>query len=184
MFPNPGRTAEDTIRCGRRSPVRRCSGFRRPPCCPEALIAGFENVHAWLADTPTELNNRMRRIPAVCSVSGAALAQDLRPIAFTPGTEPGLSSGCAVSLCSAFAMVTTPEPNDIDLWLRGSYDEIRSLQRPFEAVRMAVRGPVSLHENPRPRCQIRRASDSSSAWPSRDQVAERESARITGSVTT
>lgn len=40
------------------------------------------------------------------------------------------------------AMVTILEPSDVDVWLRGSYDEVRSLQRPFDAARMAVRGPI------------------------------------------
>lgn len=39
------------------------------------------------------------------------------------------------------AMVTILHPTDIDTWLRGGYDEIRLLQRPFEAERMTVRGP-------------------------------------------
>ncbi len=40
------------------------------------------------------------------------------------------------------AMVTILDHDDIDIWLRGSYDEIRLLQRPFEAEKMTVRGPV------------------------------------------
>ncbi|MGF7156219.1 SOS response-associated peptidase family protein [Novosphingobium gossypii] len=40
------------------------------------------------------------------------------------------------------AMVTILEERDIDTWLRGSYAEITALQRPFDAARMAVRGPV------------------------------------------
>ena len=39
------------------------------------------------------------------------------------------------------AMVTILEPEDIDTWLRGSYEQIVSLQRPFDAARMQVRGP-------------------------------------------
>lgn len=39
------------------------------------------------------------------------------------------------------AMVTILEPADWDLWLRGSYDEIVRLQRPYDAARMRVRGP-------------------------------------------
>ncbi|PNU05363.1 SOS response-associated peptidase family protein [Novosphingobium guangzhouense] len=40
------------------------------------------------------------------------------------------------------AMVTILDPDDIDIWLRGSYDAIRLLQRPFEAEKMTVLGPV------------------------------------------
>jgi putative SOS response-associated peptidase YedK len=40
------------------------------------------------------------------------------------------------------AMVTIVEPTDIDIWLRGSYDEIRGRQQPFDSERMRVRGPV------------------------------------------
>lgn len=46
------------------------------------------------------------------------------------------------------AMVTILDPDDVDIWLRGSYDEIRSLQRPFEAEKMTVRGPVFPTRNP------------------------------------
>ncbi len=40
------------------------------------------------------------------------------------------------------AMMTILEPGDIDRWLRGSYDDIVGLQRPYDAERMSVRGPV------------------------------------------
>lgn len=40
------------------------------------------------------------------------------------------------------AMITILEPEDVDTWLRGSYDEVVALQRPYEASKMAVRGPV------------------------------------------
>jgi putative SOS response-associated peptidase YedK len=40
------------------------------------------------------------------------------------------------------AMVTILDPADWDLWLRGSYDEIVHLQRPYPAERMTVCGPV------------------------------------------
>lgn len=40
------------------------------------------------------------------------------------------------------AMITVLEPTDHDLWLSGSYDEIVRLQRPYDANRMTVRGPV------------------------------------------
>jgi len=40
------------------------------------------------------------------------------------------------------AMVTILESTDYETWLRGAYDEIVSLQRPFPAERMTVRGPV------------------------------------------
>lgn len=39
-------------------------------------------------------------------------------------------------------MVTILEPQDIDLSLRGSYEEIVSLQKPYDAQKMAMRGPV------------------------------------------
>lgn len=39
------------------------------------------------------------------------------------------------------AMITVLERTDWDLWLRGSYDEIVRLQRPYPADRMTVRGP-------------------------------------------
>jgi len=40
------------------------------------------------------------------------------------------------------AMITILEPKDIDAWLRGTYDNILELQRPYQASKMAVRGPV------------------------------------------
>ncbi|MGO4169195.1 SOS response-associated peptidase family protein [Novosphingobium sp. YAF33] len=40
------------------------------------------------------------------------------------------------------AMVTILDPGDVTTWLRGSYDEIVSLQRPYDPAKMVVRGPV------------------------------------------
>lgn len=40
------------------------------------------------------------------------------------------------------AMITILAPDDIDTWLRGSYDEIVALQRPYDPGKMTVRGPV------------------------------------------
>lgn len=40
------------------------------------------------------------------------------------------------------AMITILDPADVDTWLRGSYEEVVALQRPYDASRMAVRGPV------------------------------------------
>ncbi|MBV9527890.1 SOS response-associated peptidase family protein [Sphingomonas sp.] len=40
------------------------------------------------------------------------------------------------------AMITILDPADYDLWLRGSYDDIVALQRPYATERMTVRGPV------------------------------------------
>ncbi|WP_419826832.1 SOS response-associated peptidase family protein [Sphingomonas sp.] len=40
------------------------------------------------------------------------------------------------------AMITILPPEDVDTWLRGSYEEVTALQRPYEAGRMTVRGPV------------------------------------------
>ena len=40
------------------------------------------------------------------------------------------------------AMITVLEPENIDTWLRGSYDEIVALQKPYDASRVTVRGPV------------------------------------------
>ena len=40
------------------------------------------------------------------------------------------------------AMITILEPEDVDTWLRGSYDEVVALQRPYAAEKMTVRGPV------------------------------------------
>ncbi|SKB98886.1 SOS response-associated peptidase family protein [Sphingopyxis flava] len=40
------------------------------------------------------------------------------------------------------AMITILKPEDVDTWLRGSYDDIAVLQRPYDACRMSVRGPV------------------------------------------
>jgi len=40
------------------------------------------------------------------------------------------------------AMITILEPEDVDTWLRGSYDEVVALQRPYPADQMTVRGPV------------------------------------------
>lgn len=39
------------------------------------------------------------------------------------------------------AMITVLEERDWDQWLRGTGDEARALQRPYDAERMAVRGP-------------------------------------------
>jgi putative SOS response-associated peptidase YedK len=40
------------------------------------------------------------------------------------------------------AMITILEPGDVDIWLRGSYDEIVALQKPYDPAKMTVRGPV------------------------------------------
>jgi putative SOS response-associated peptidase YedK len=40
------------------------------------------------------------------------------------------------------AMITILEPDDVDTWLGGSYDEVVTLQRPYGAAKMSVRGPV------------------------------------------
>jgi len=40
------------------------------------------------------------------------------------------------------AMITILAPEDHQRWLRGSYDDVVALQRPYPAERMSVRGPV------------------------------------------
>lgn len=40
------------------------------------------------------------------------------------------------------AMITILEPEDVDTWLRGFYDEIVALQKPYDPAKMTVRGPV------------------------------------------
>lgn len=40
------------------------------------------------------------------------------------------------------AMVTILEPEDIDTWLHGAYADIVALQKPYDAERMTMRGPV------------------------------------------
>jgi putative SOS response-associated peptidase YedK len=40
------------------------------------------------------------------------------------------------------AMITILAPEDHERWLRGSYDDVVALQRPYPAERMSVRGPV------------------------------------------
>ena len=40
------------------------------------------------------------------------------------------------------AMITVLKPEDVDTWLRGSYDEIVALQKPYDASAMTVRGPI------------------------------------------
>jgi putative SOS response-associated peptidase YedK len=40
------------------------------------------------------------------------------------------------------AMITILEPEHVDTWLRGSYDEVIALQRPYDPTKMTVRGPV------------------------------------------
>ena len=40
------------------------------------------------------------------------------------------------------AMITILNPDDHEWWLRGSYDDVVRLQRPYPAARMTVRGPV------------------------------------------
>lgn len=40
------------------------------------------------------------------------------------------------------AMITILDQTNIDTWLQGSYEEVVALQRPFDAERMTVRGPV------------------------------------------
>lgn len=68
---------------------------------------------------------------------------------FWQANEEG--SGFAIVTCDANelvvpihpkAMITILEPNDVDTWLHGSYDEIFALQRPYDASRMGMRGPV------------------------------------------
>ena len=40
------------------------------------------------------------------------------------------------------AMITILRPEDCDTWLRGSYEDVTALQRPYDAAAMTVRGPV------------------------------------------
>ncbi|WP_206243588.1 SOS response-associated peptidase family protein [Novosphingobium terrae] len=40
------------------------------------------------------------------------------------------------------AMITIVRPEDHDLWLQGSYDDVTALQRPYNASVMTVRGPI------------------------------------------
>lgn len=40
------------------------------------------------------------------------------------------------------AMITILEPEDVDTWLCGSYDEVVALQRTYPAEKMTVREPV------------------------------------------
>ncbi len=40
------------------------------------------------------------------------------------------------------AMITILDPDDIETWLRGSYDDVVRLQEPFDPDKMTVRGPV------------------------------------------
>jgi putative SOS response-associated peptidase YedK len=40
------------------------------------------------------------------------------------------------------AMITILAAEDVNTWLRGSYEEVTALQRPYDAERMTVRGPV------------------------------------------
>ena len=68
---------------------------------------------------------------------------------FWQRTEAG--NGFAMVTCNANelvapihpkAMVTILEPADVTTWLRGSYEEIVALQKPYDARKMTVRGPV------------------------------------------
>ena len=40
------------------------------------------------------------------------------------------------------AMITVLEPHNHERWLSGSYDDVVSMQQPYDAARMSVRGPV------------------------------------------
>ncbi|ANC88610.1 hypothetical protein [Sphingomonas sp. NIC1] len=40
------------------------------------------------------------------------------------------------------AIITILDPEDINTWLHGTYDEIVALQKPYDPARMTVRGPV------------------------------------------
>lgn len=40
------------------------------------------------------------------------------------------------------AMITILDPSDVDIWLRGSYDAIVALQKPYDPAKMSARGPV------------------------------------------
>lgn len=40
------------------------------------------------------------------------------------------------------AMITILKPEACDIWLRGSFDEIRALQAPYDAAAMAMTGPT------------------------------------------
>jgi putative SOS response-associated peptidase YedK len=40
------------------------------------------------------------------------------------------------------AMITILKPNDVETWLRGTYDELVGLQRPYDAAQMTTRGPL------------------------------------------
>ena len=39
-------------------------------------------------------------------------------------------------------MLTILEPEDIDTWLRESYDYVVAMRRPYDPAKMTVRGPV------------------------------------------
>ncbi len=39
-------------------------------------------------------------------------------------------------------MITILEPEAVDTWLRGSYDDVVALQRPYDLTEMTIRGPV------------------------------------------
>ena len=47
-----------------------------------------------------------------------------------------------VALIHPKAMITILAPEDQDRWLRGNYEDVVALQRPYPAGRMSVRGPV------------------------------------------
>ena len=48
------------------------------------------------------------------------------------------------------AMITILQAADWDAWLRGSYEDVVALQRPYPAERMTVRGPVFPTREKRP----------------------------------
>ena len=73
-------------------------------------------------------------LPGVAASSASASAS-----AMTAG--PGDANALVVPFHPK-AMITILTPEDIETWLRGSYEDVVGLQRPFDPEKMAVRGPV------------------------------------------
>lgn len=49
---------------------------------------------------------------------------------------------CLVAPIHPKAMITILAPDDVETWMKGSYDEVVALQKPLDPAKMTVRGPV------------------------------------------
>lgn len=72
-----------------------------------------------------------------------AVAGFWQPTATGPGfTMVTCDANALVEPIHPKAMITILEPDQVDLWLRGAYNDVTKLQRPYDPLKMTVRGPL------------------------------------------